>query len=197
MKTSLCANSSDLAAARAAAARLGGARPTPALPAADSHGFARFSARAAAGEPPAAAPGATAPAAPAPTLNPDALPGTPRRRWATVLAHLRDSLRARAIVVMDETGLVVASAGEASGWDLGLLDSVTGRLAVALDQAERIEGRDEGPCTLALPLAGDWLSALLVDCDGARLTALVLSSVPLDALAREAVAGDLAAALSA
>lgn len=92
---------------------------------------------------------------------------------------------ARAILVLGADGRPVGLAGEWTSWPRIRLDAASARLVVALDQAERIEGRWDGPRSIGIAVGADWIAGLRLGSAAGRLTVGLLVDRP---LGHEAVA---------
>jgi hypothetical protein len=184
-------SSSDLNRAREISRRLAERekRPAPKPAAAPAPGPAhRFSAeqvRAAAGlpAPPApASPAASAPAASAPAPAraappPRPLPPLPAGGgWDALVAWCRSALLAESAFLIDDQGLLVASAGKI---DAREAEGIGGRLVFTLEQADEMKGDALSARAITLEYGGSCLSGWRVPiAGGVSLTLGVLGARP-------------------
>lgn len=184
MKSDLHVNSSDLERARAIARGLEGPSGSPRELAEDP---LRFSlSRALARQP-------DGPHTDAPVFDLALPPGAP---WTQVVDYCLAQTGAMGIVIVDESGFVIASAGHWREWSELHLEAVSARLMAALDQVQRLEG-PWGRCdAIVLSLGADFLTGLRVDADTGCLTVALLASLPLPNQVRRGLHDQLHTALN-
>lgn len=190
--------SSDLERARACAARLGAA-PPPAAATEVPRPFLRFSRDRLGGRAPVAVPGpAEAPrvtqlaaaareshAAPAPPDEP--APLLPGDRWSLAVETCRSMGSAQAALLLDASGLVVASAGR---WTRAAIEDECARLVGAMDQVAKLTQAESGG--IAVELSEGWITAVpVVLSSGPRLTLALLAPGPLPAPVRSFVQAEV------
>ncbi len=160
---------SDLERARQTVRRLAQADPAPAAPGQGQPAPAplRFS-RARLG-------GAAEPERAEPAAGAD--------RWSDALESCRALASAQAALLLDEGGLVVASAGR---WPRPSVESECARLVGAMDQLSKLAGGQGGG--LAVEVGDGWITGIPVALEGgARLTLALLAPAPLPAPVRSFV----------
>jgi hypothetical protein len=96
------------------------------------------------------------------------------------LTRCLETTRAQAIAVFGLDGRALGVAGQWTATPSARLESVGARLAVALGQAERIEGRWDGPRSVALAIGAAWVAGLRLTTPAGRLTVGLLSDRPLE-----------------
>lgn len=128
--------------------------------------------------PPAAA---TSPA-PAPALPPPPGEVSGSAGWARLLGWCVDGLGARAVILTDDRGLVIAAAGSV---DVDIAQGIAARLVIAFHQADRIGGAPSP--AMAIQLEDGWLTGLRVGAGDDPLTVGVLADGPLAEAVRAAI----------
>ena len=173
------APSSDRVRLRELARRVRAAEPAPSKRAAVAPAYVRLRA------PVAAAPVV---AMAAPVVQPAPVDVRGSAGWARLLAWCVDGVGARAAILTDDRGLVIASAG---ALELEVAQGIAARLVIAFHQADRM-GAAPSPA-MAIQLDDGWLTGVRIDQGGEPLTLGALGPRPLDEGARLAVAAALTA----
>jgi hypothetical protein len=181
--TRLTVNSSDLATARAAAAGKG---LEPGTGTSQTGCYLRFHAD-------ALLPGQEhAPARVAAPEEPGAVP------WPVALRNCLERTRGAGVLVMDESALIVASAGSWMGMDEAQLEAIGPRLNAALDQAEYIEGTSGPSRAVAVQTGTSWLTGIHIPLgEGGTLTVGVIAADPLSRDLQDFVADQVRRTVSA
>ncbi len=189
--------SSDLQRARACAARLGAAPPPAGVTEAPGS-YLRFSRDRLGGRAPVAA---LAPAGilraqsqapmregrPAPPPADEPAPPLGGDRWSLAVETCRSMGSAQAALLLDASGLVVASAGR---WPRVAIEDECARLVGAMDQVAKLTQAESGG--IAVELAEGWITAVPVTLSsGPRLTLALLAPGPLPAPVRSFVQSEV------
>lgn len=117
--------------------------------------------------------------------------------WSQIVDQCLAQIGAMGMVIVDESGFVIASAGQWRDWSELHLEAVAARLLAVLDQLERLEG-PWGRCnSVVLSLGADFLTGLRVATDAGVLTLALLASKPLPARVTLALQAQVGAALLA
>lgn len=95
------------------------------------------------------------------------------------LAHCLEATGARSIVVLGIDGRPIGVAGEWTSWPPARLEAAGARLAVALDQAERLEGTWSGARSVSFAVGPHSVAGLRVSTAAGRLTVGLLVDRPL------------------
>ena len=216
MRLNLRENSSDLDRARELARRLREGGPIAAA-GAPTVPFVRFGfTPAAAGAAPALLP-AVAVAAPATAVATVAVPvevahspldelvapgpagasdsaSVPARSWSEVLDRCLVHAHASAAMVVDATGLRIASAGDWEGRSAEQVEALGARLQVSVEQSRNIEE----PChVVAMGLSQGWLSGMRVETGAGPMALGFFAVAPTEGDSASRAAGEVVAFLAA
>lgn len=197
-------NSSDLDRARELARRLREGGPIAAASALPVP-FVRFGFAASPRPAPVEAlPGP--PAAPAPPavevspspladlVAPDSAEPTPAQSWSEVLDRCLAHADARATMVVDSAGLMIASGGDWEGRSAEQVEALGARLQVSVEQSRNIEE----PChVVAMRLAQGWLSGLRVETGAGPMALGFFAAAPTEAESASRAATEIVVFLAA
>lgn len=119
---------------------------------------------------------------------------TPARSWSEVLDRCLVHADAAAAMVVDATGLMIASAGDWEGRSAEQVEALGARLQVAVEQSRTIEE----PClVVAMALSHGWLSGIRVETGAGPMALGFFASSPAEGDAGARAADEIATFLAA
>lgn len=131
--------------------------------------------------------------APGPAAMSDSA-SVPARSWSEVLDRCLVHARASAAMVVDATGLMIASAGDWEGRSAEQVEALGARLQVSVEQSRNLEE----PChVVAMGLSHGWLSGMRVETGAGPMALGFFAVAATEGDAASRAAGEIVAFLAA